>query len=111
MTSLQSKLEKVGTALHSQLGDIVFHYWRPITTGPMCVWAEDGEGNSFRSDRIEREQALTGTVDYFTQEEFDANLDKIQTALNTVCSNWSINSVQYEDATGLIHYEWSWTVI
>lgn len=111
MTSLQSKIEKVGTALVSQLGDIVYHYWRPVLRAPMCVWAEDGEGSSFRADRIEREQAITGSVDYFTETEYDANIDKIQAALNTVCSNWSINSVQYEDQTQLIHYEWTWTVI
>lgn len=110
MTSIQSKIEKVGTALHAQLGDIVYHYWRPVTTSPMCVWAEDSEGVSFRSDTLEREQAIHGTVDYFTKTEYDPNLDKIQTALNQVALTWALNSVQYEDDTYLIHYEWTFTV-
>lgn len=111
MTSLQSKLQKVGEALNGRLGGIVYHYWRPITTAPVCIWAEDGEARSFRADTLEREQAIEGTVDYFTQDEFDANADLIQEALNETCAVWSINSVQYEDDTKLIHYEWTFTVI
>ena len=112
MISIREKIEKVGRALRAQLGeDIVFHYWRAVKAGPMCIWAEDGEGASFRADRMEREQAITGSVDYFTEEEYDANVDKIQDALNSVCSNWSMNSVQYEEETDLIHYEWVFTVI
>ena len=110
MTSLQTKLQKVGTELATELGNIVFHYWRPVISAPMCIWQEDGE-SSFRADTRAREQGITGTVDYFTKDEYDANADKIQTALNTVCSNWQINSVQYEDDTKLIHYEWRFTVI
>ena len=112
MISIQDKIQKVGTALAEELGDdIVFHYWRPITTAPVCIWQEDSESNSLRMDRIEREQAISGTVDYYAQEEYDPNVDAVQTALNASCSNWSINSVQYEDDTKLIHYEWRFTVI
>lgn len=110
MTSLQSKLEKVGKALYAELGDMVYHYWRPVRSAPMCIWQEDGEA-SFRADFREREQGITGTVDYFTQTEYDQNADKIQRALNKTCSNWNINSVQYEEDTKLIHYEWTFTVI
>lgn len=110
MTSLQSKLQKVGKALYDELGDIVYHYWRPVKTGPMCIWQEDGE-QSFRANFREREQGITGTVDYYTPVEYDSAADKIQQALNAVCSNWSVNSVQYEEETKLIHYEWTFTVI
>ena len=108
--SVQNKLQKVGDALYANLGDIVFHYWRPVKTAPMCIWQEDGE-NSFRADRKEREQGITGTVDYYTKTEYDGNVDLVQKALNKACSNWNINSVQYEDETKLIHYEWTFTVI
>lgn len=110
MMSIQNKLSKVGATLNKELGDIVFHYWRPVKSAPMCIWQEDGE-KSFRADLREREQGITGTVDYFTQTEYDPNIDKVQTALNEACSNWNINSVQYEEETKLIHYEWTFTVI
>ena len=46
------------------------------------------------------------TIDYFTRTEFDANVDRIQEALNAAGIGYRINSVQYEDTTNLIHYEW-----
>ena len=109
--SLETKLSKVGSSLNEQLSGIVYHYWRPVKTVPVCIWQEDGEGNSLHVDRIGREQAITGTVDYYTQSEYDANIDKIQTALDACASNWYINSVQYEPETKFIHYEWAFTVI
>ena len=109
--SVQDKLSKVGAALYAQLGSNVYHYWRPVKSAPMCIWQEDGEGGSLRMDSTAREQAITGTIDYYTQTEYDGNIDKIQTALNACASNWSINSVQYEEDTKLIHYEWTFTVI
>lgn len=57
------------------------------------------------------EQGITGTVDYFTLTEYDANIEAIQVALNNVENlSWAINSVQYEEDTNLIHYEWRWTL-
>ena len=109
--SVQDKLSKVGAALYAKLGSNVYHYWRPVKTAPMCIWQEDAEGGSLHMDRTAREQAITGTVDYFTQTEYDANIDKVQEALNDFASNWKINSVQYEEDTKLIHYEWRFTVI
>jgi hypothetical protein len=37
-------------------------------------------------------------------------LDNIQAALNSLRIPWRLNSVQYEDETNLIHYEWTWEV-
>lgn len=33
----------------------------------------------------------------------------VQEALDEV-SSWQLNSIQYEDDTGLTHYEWTWEV-
>lgn len=110
MTSIQTILSKVGKALYDELGAIVYHYWRPVMSAPMCIWQEDGDA-PFHANTREREIAITGTVDYYTKNEYDANIDKVQDALNSVCTNWNINSVQYEDDTKLIHYEWRFTVV
>lgn len=37
-------------------------------------------------------------------------VDKIQAALIAACISFSLNSVQLEEETGLIHYEWIWEV-
>ena len=66
---------------------------------------------SSRVEVYKGEQAITGTVDYFTLTEYDGNIEAIQLALNTVENlSWAINSVQYEEDTNLIHYEWRWSL-
>lgn len=106
--TLQNKLQPLGEALAAVVPN-TRHYWRPNMKPPFCVWAEDGE-NGFAADDKKAEQAITGTVDYYTLQEYDPNVDKIQQALNTPGIRWRLNSVQYEDETNLIHYEWTWEV-
>ena len=55
-------------------------------------------------------QARGGTVDLFTGDPEDTALfEGIQAALDRVCC-WRLNSIQYEEDTGLTHYEWRWEV-
>lgn len=110
--TLQSKLEKIEQALTSIEGLRVYHYLRPQLPTPFCVWQEDSETSSLEADDHKGEQAIGGSIDYFTQEEYDPMVDCIQEALNTTegCG-WSYNSVQYEDETELIHHEWVWRII
>lgn len=85
-----------------------YHYAPPQTvTGAYIVWAEDSQADEVWADNQMQDQAIEGTVDYYTKTEGDTNVDTIQTALNGVCS-WRLNSVQYEQDTGYIHYEWVW---
>ena len=49
-------------------------------------------------------------MDYYTPQEYDPAVDNIQAALNSLRIPWRLNSVQYEDETNLIHYEWTWEV-
>lgn len=106
------KLKKIQTALVSIEGLTVYHYWHPRLQAPYCIWAEDGEGNSIDSDNHKAEQVISGTIDYYTKNEFDEMAEKIQQALNeTENVGWQLNSVFYEDGTNLIHFEWSFEVI
>lgn len=107
----QLKIKKIAEALTSIEGLKVYHYYRTQLEAPYCIWSEDMEGNSLQTSNHKVEQAINGTIDYFTQEEFDENIDAIQDALNGVENcYWSINSIQYEEDTELIHYEWTWSV-
>ena len=57
------------------------------------------------------ERALTGTIDYFTKTENDPVVQQIEDALDSDDGiSWYLNSVQYEQDTGYIHYEWVWEV-
>ncbi len=116
MMSLQDKLRGVLDALLTVTdgtgGNVpCYHYRR--TKGPVAgyiVWAEDSETDSFNGDNRKAEQQIHGTVDYYTLTEFDSVVDSIQEALEAGVIGFRLNSVQYEDDTKLIHYEWEFWV-
>lgn len=83
-----------------------FHYYATMKPDQYIVWAEDGQADDLHSDDAKTEQVIQGTIDYFTKEEFDPNFDLIQKKLNSTEISWRLNSVQYEEDTSYIHYEW-----
>lgn len=106
---LQDKLKQLGEAF-AGITQNSHHYWRPVKDVPCLIWAEDGEDRSFHAGNKKAEQRIVGTVDLFTKTEFDPLADSVQTALNDLGVTWRLESVQYEDDTNLIHYEWRWGV-
>ena len=110
MLSLQSKLYQMGVTF-ATITENCHHYWRPVKTLPCLMWAETGEEDSFNSDNHKTEQNITGTCDFYTQTEFDPLIDEIQTALDDMGVTWALASVQYEEETNMIHYEWNWGVV
>ena len=104
--TLNSKLQAFGAAMAKLPGE-VYHYRRSKIETPYTVWQEDGCEN-FAADNRTAEQTATGTLDYFTKREYDPAVDQIQSVLASLPVCWSLNSVQYEEDTGIIHYEWIW---
>ncbi|WP_139905617.1 hypothetical protein [Clostridium thermarum] len=92
------------------IGPPVFHYFADKQKGNYIVWAEDGEGDSLDADDKKEIQSLQGTIDYFTKTEHDPVFELIQQKLDSADISWSLNSVQYEEDTSYIHYEWLWEV-
>ncbi len=103
-------LNSIPTALLTVTSN-VFHYEAKQKPDKYIVWAEDGTAGSFHTDNKVKSQVITGTIDYFTKAEYDPNVDDIQTALNGINLAWKLNSIQHEDDTGYIHYEWTFEVI
>lgn len=112
MKSLQQNLKSLRDTLKSvSTPNIVFHYEKPANIkAPWVVWQEDGESSSFDADNHKSEQQIHGTIDCYTQTEYDLLLDEIQDALDGAEIGWRLNSVQYEDTTKLIHYEWEFCI-
>lgn len=112
--NITSRIKKVRDALltlqmeYPSLG--IGHYETLQKTAPYIVWAEDSEQSAVSGDDIKLEQAIQGTIDLYTKTEYDPIADAIQGALNTGRISFYLNSVQYEDETQYIHYEWVWTV-
>jgi hypothetical protein len=88
-----------------------FHFKAYAKPDEYIVWAEDGEADSLNADDQKEEQVLQGTIDYFTKMEYDPNFEIIQAKLNSTDLTWRLNSIQHEEETGYIHYEWIWEMV
>lgn len=88
----------------------VYHYHAPDNRPvPYIVWMEDG-ANDFEAENVHEEFVMTGTIDLYTRDDKDPLMDSIPQALNGIPCVWTLNSVQYEEETELIHYEWTFEV-
>lgn len=110
---MQDKIKIIPEIL-LEITENVGHYDVIHKTDKYIVWAEDSEGSSLEADNYKAEQSIQGTIDYFTKQEYDENVDKIQSALVAHRISFYLNSVQYESPdegyAGYIHYEWVWEV-
>ena len=105
------ELERVKAAL-AGLTDRCYRYTAAKNAkAPYIVWAEDSEANLFGDGGKVLERSVQGTVDLFTRREGDPLMVQIPEALNRGGTIHYLNSVQYEDETGLIHYEWVFTAV
>lgn len=112
MKSLSLNLKRIRDALNgTSANGRVFHYTRPKDTATAwIVWQEDGEADSHYVNNRKVEQQIHGTIDCFSQNEYDGLFDEVQEALDGIGVGWNLNSVQYEDETALIHYEWEFFI-
>lgn len=106
---MNSKIKIIRDTLLKVSGN-VHHYECKDKGDQYIVWAEDSEGSSVEGDNRKENQSIQGTIDYFTRTEFDPIVDDIQEALIDAEISFQLNSVQYEEETKYIHYEWVWEV-
>lgn len=88
----------------------VYHNFAQKKADKYIVWAEDGQGDSLHGDNGMVEQVIQGTIDYYTKDEKDPNVKRIQDALTAHEIAFRLNSIQFEEETGYAHYEWVWEV-
>ena len=113
MKSIQTLLQTLSQQL-IQLDCDVYHYEKADDFSvPYIVWAEQGEDDSsFNADNHKKDQVIQGTLDFYTETEFDSLVDTIQETLDNLDNcGFMLNSVLYEDNTKLIHYSWNWELI
>lgn len=76
--------------------------------GDFGVYAEDGS-EDFVANDVHLEGGMTGFIDYFTRDDSGTPKETIEAALNALpifC--WRLNTIQFEETSGYIHYEWIW---
>ena len=108
MRSLKDILTPLQEALLT-VTDKVYHYEALKETDKYIVFAEDGD-NSFYSDNYMTAQAIQGTIDYITTEEYDPNIDAIQQALRSARIAFYFNQQTYDDETKKMNYQWIFEV-
>lgn len=107
--SIITKLKTVRDALND-VHDNVNHYSSAARSNEYIVWSEDGEGDSLHLDNSKNTQIITGTIDFYTTEEYSPVIDRIQKSLENHGITYALNSVQYEETTQFIHYEWRFEI-
>lgn len=109
--SYNSMLKKVRDALLTISGLNSYHYFAPAGHGdPYVVWMEGYEGSSLEADDRKAAHSISGTIDLYTKTEFDPLVDSIHDALTAAKIGFYLESVQFEDDTKYIHYEWIFNV-
>ena len=79
--------------------------WSKAPKSDYGVYAEDG-ANYLRADNASGEKVIEATVDWFTRNPTTEAIQTIEDALDGIPCAWYLNSVQFEQDTGLVHYEW-----
>jgi hypothetical protein len=82
--------------------------WKKAPGGSYGVIDLDGQADAVWADNSMKAQAIEGTVDLFTRGSGEATAKSVQKALNECGVSWQLNSIQYEEDTGLRHFEWVW---
>lgn len=100
-------IEKIINA-HRTVTDSVSHYEK-IKSDRYFVWAEESN-EGLMANNSHKETAVSGTTDLFTKIEFDPWKTALEIAFDFYGIAYSLNSVQHEEETGFIHYEWLWQV-
>lgn len=87
----------------------VAHFGWETTRLPMgdyIVYGEDG-ANDFVADERHGERATEGTVDLFTRNYAANAAGPVEQALEGLAGvAWRLNSIQFEEDTRYVHYEW-----
>lgn len=102
-------LNELVTAL-SEAGLKFAHYaWSHEPEGDYGTYAEDS-GNDLVCDEIHAETGTDCYLNYFTRDASETPRTTIEGILNSLRIPWYLNTVQYENDTGFIHYEWGFSV-
>ena len=86
------------------------HYgWSKAPEGDYGEFAEE-HGVDLEADGVHVEKGTAGYINFFTRDDSGEPRQKIEAALNSLNIPWYLNTVQYENDTGYIHYEWGFSV-
>lgn len=101
-------LDGLATALAATKLDFAFSAWSHAPSGDYGVYSLSGQKALSSDSNAGSEKMLEGFIDYFCRSDALTAKNAIESALSGLGLYWELNSVQYEDDTGYLHYEWIW---
>lgn len=98
-----------------ETGIPTYHFTASEEDQKYIVWLEEGERSYFRTagthsmwaDNELAEQAISGMINYVTDEEYDSNVDLIQRVFKDIGLSYSLSSIEYNKQLQRIHYKWT----
>ena len=96
---------KLETALRATGFAFAHFAWSHAPDGDFGVWREE-RGNDLLANDRHVERGTVYSVDLFTRDDSPRPRRAIEAALNGLRCAWRLNSVQYENDTGYVHFEW-----
>lgn len=92
-----------------------YHFTASEEEPKYIVWLEEGEHSYFRTadthsmwaDNQLAEQAISGMINYVTDDEYDSNVDLIQHVFKDIGLSYSLSSIEYNKQLQRIHYKWT----
>ena len=85
--------------------------WDKRPSGDYGVVALEFEAGALHGDDKKVARAFEGSVDLFMKGRDTVKIATVEGVLAEICDGcWSVNNIQYENETGLIHYEWVFQV-
>ena len=105
-------LEAILTALRSTSIPFEAYAWETAPSGPYGTAQLSGAAESAWADNKFAAHAVEGTVDLYVRGVGESERMSVQTALNSVVGLvWRLQSVQYEDDTRRVHFEWLFSFV
>ena len=85
--------------------------WDKRPAGDSGVVALEFEADHLNGDDRKAARAFEGSVDLFMRGRDTTKIATVEGILTDVCEGcWRVNNIQYENETGMIHYEWVFQV-
>jgi|GEM_PF-4427670 hypothetical protein len=100
----------IPVALLAKLPGKVFHFAARGEEYPYAVWAEENTNDVQLSDDGHGERAVTGSVRYYTKDEYDTKVDDIQAALDDAGISNALTQITYDETADTITYWWDWSI-
>ena len=93
------------TALENTGYQFAHFAWSSAPDGDYGIYAEYS-GADFIADDQHTERGTVCYVSYYTRDDSVTPRTTIENVFNSLGIPWYLNTVQYENDTGYIHYEW-----